>query len=347
MQEVWTGKGLLTWALEEPGDGKNLITGRLVRSREFGQVVRSQGMSALESMMMMADEGDSESWGIEISLGLRSGTSGPIGSHPQIQQVMAMNVKRNDVFRRAPASATASTSAGSIPRFEVPERTVVPLLPAAPRLDGPSSVRPQFTHPLSPTRMVSTTPHVRARDTIKKHPSGRRKKAHQPDQSRSAQNNIRSIDREAPRPPSRHASSSRRVCSDSPEPNSDTSPNDIPAQVFTNPETLTMEQAERLIDNPTFLSMLEKVTGQPIEAARNLKRRREQEQSDALKRIKIDPSLKLPEPPTAPKVPSSPQSVLKCCNCGRTKSAVWRMKTMEDGKSVRVCNGECSKCSQC
>jgi hypothetical protein len=32
--------------------------------------------------------------------------------------------------------------------------------------------------------------------------------------------------------------------------------------------------------------------------------------------------------------------ISKCWNCGRTKSAVWRMKVMDDGKSVRVCNGE-------
>jgi hypothetical protein len=31
---------------------------------------------------------------------------------------------------------------------------------------------------------------------------------------------------------------------------------------------------------------------------------------------------------------------LKCWNCGRTKSAVWRSKVMDDGTTVRVCNGK-------
>jgi hypothetical protein len=44
-QEVWTGKGLVSWALNEPGVGKNLVTGKLVRRREYTRITTTSTLS--------------------------------------------------------------------------------------------------------------------------------------------------------------------------------------------------------------------------------------------------------------------------------------------------------------
>ena len=125
-------------------------------------------------------------------------------------------------------------------------------------------------------------------------------------------------------------------------------PGDIPAQLYKNPETLTKEQAERLMESPAFLSMLSKLTGRPIQSSGSSpkisrKRSRDVTAEGSAKKPKV-----LAEKP-AEAVENRAATVLtskddtptfKCYNCGRTKSAVWRTKVMEDGKSVRVCNGE-------
>ena len=351
MQEVWTGKGLVTWALEEPGDGKNLITGRLIRSRDFVQVVRGQNMSALEAIMTANTEG-SESWGIEISLGLQSGTGAQVGIYPQVQQFMSMTKGRNDLFHRSSvANEGASTSSAGRSHLEHPKHPVaLPLRPIHQRVDLPT-VKLQGPRPLSPTRMVSTAPQTTGREVNKRHSSGKRKKALNPhfEQPRpTANDRARSVDRKGVvKPRLDQASSSRNACGSndcSQESNSEAFPSELPAQLYTNPETLTKEQAERLIESPAFLSMLEKLTGHPIEAVRSLKRGRDGEATDneVVKKVKLEAALQVAPTPCAKAPLADPQTVLKCWNCGRTKSAVWRMKVMDDGKSVRVCNGKSS-----
>lgn len=356
MQEVWTGKGLVNWALEEPGDGKILITGRLVRSCDFKQVVKVQEMSPLEAVMMADIEGDEESWGIEISLGFRSGSGAPVGVYTQVQQVAAMDTKREGIRPRSLNEGEFGSS--GVAQEAQAHRQLQPgstIRRPTPQPEGPIPVR-AAQRPLSPTRLVSTTPHVKVRDINKKHSSGKRKKSNQPStQSSRPKNASSSRSLEHRRPKSR--SSSRHPCDNHDhqhEHSSDSFPGDVPGQIYADPKTLTKEQAERLIESPAFLSMLEKLTGQPIEAARNIRRVREEEAAELAniaKKPKLEPAFKIPHVPSSSKAAASdPQTVLKCWNCGRTKSAVWRMKVMEDGKSVRVCNGKslhqgCDLCS--
>lgn len=355
MQEVWTGKGLVTWALDEPGDGKNLITGRLMKTRDFGHVVKGQDLSPLEEMMMADQEGDEESWGIEISLGLRSGSGGPVGAQLQVQQVKAVNAGKSDTFSRCSLASDTSISPAEGSGSQLPLQPDAPsrLEAQQPTLHAP--VKVQTSHPLSPKRTVSTTPHVRAHEISKRHSSGKRKKTHHADPTRQSmvQSHSHPVDRKSTSKlrPMRTSSSQHMGGSDirRQQLHNDSFPNDLPGQLYVKPDTLTPEQAQRLIESPAFLSMLEKLTGQPILAARGNKRALEQEgeesdpankASDPAKKAKHEPPFKVPGIPSGSRAPpADPQTVLKCWNCGRTKSAVWRMKVMEDGKSVRVCNG--------
>jgi hypothetical protein len=114
-------------------------------------------------------------------------------------------------------------------------------------------------------------------------------------------------------------------------------PHDIPAKLYSDPESLTKEQAERLLESPAFLSMLSKLTGQPIAAGAGPKRPGEVTAGPAEKRVKLEAGAAAV---ATGKDGKGDTETLKCWNCGRTKSAVWRMKKMDDGNSVKVCNGK-------
>ncbi|WWD17083.1 hypothetical protein CI109_101520 [Kwoniella shandongensis] len=378
IQEVWTGKGLVSWALDEPGQGKNLITGRLVRSTEFTRVNREQGMSALEALMAADVAGDEEeqSWGIEISVGLKSSVAGPVGVglHNQVSTVMNMESGRPDAFRR---SSTASSSDGtskprvaeststqfSRPHQPLPKRhePIPPRRPTVPHAH-PSSDGP---HPLLPTRVVSASGRpTPARPTEIKPPprsggaAAKKRKSHAP----NARNQLGAIDSNAdqhlkrrsttpatipaPNQIKRSATMPNNLSSETSEP----FPTDIPAGLFSRPESLTREQAQRLLASPAFLSMLEKLTGAPIDVAAAAKRAREGDDKEEGPSSSSAPANKRAKTGhggagghsrkgSVDEQTGEPVAAgFVCWNCGRTKSAVWRTKVMEDGKSVRVCN---------
>src|SRR6478609_970525 len=48
LNDVWLGSGLLSWALDEAGDGKTMIKGKIVRDVEFPLVKSEGSMSVRE-----------------------------------------------------------------------------------------------------------------------------------------------------------------------------------------------------------------------------------------------------------------------------------------------------------
>lgn len=321
--EVWTGKGLMSWALEEPGEGKNLITGRLVRSTEFARVNKWPEMDPLDALMMADMEGEVESWGIEISLSLKSGAGGSIGAHPSVQSAASRRTSLvNEVATKVQMTASRGGQGLRLPS--------------------------QPTRPLSPSRIVSTKPQTKAtaaRVTSVgnvRGPAGKKRKSQQPTPPPvkapvplvrpALPHHVRPSSAVTAPTPNAVASSSRTPLPASDASSMESFPNDIPAELYSNPASLTKEQAERLIASPAFLSMLERLTGQPIDAATGQKRAADTRLDAANgKRAKTDGGIGEGD--------SGAAAPLKCYNCGRTKSAVWRTKVMEDGQSVRVCNG--------
>ena len=257
-------------------------------------------------------------------------------------------------------------------------------------VSAPSSSQPR---PLSPSRVVSVTPNTKARDLLPqpsvpvngKRPSTRKKKCTntmhthaqppsrvtpQPPARRGASNLAssvtrvdQSLQRSSPAPSSATVASrtTRNIqpASSDAESSSSAFPDDVPATLFSNPATLTKEQAERLMGSPAFLSRLSQLTGHlfplptgppPPGAAtasttqsqsRKRRSRAEEDKAAGNKKAKVNGKsaagdntgeVKAVEAESAP--------ALMCYNCGRTKSAVWRTKVMDDGQSVRVCNGE-------
>ena len=264
-QDVWTGKGLVSWALAEAGDGKSLITGRILRNRSFASAsAPAADVSGLEALVAMADQPSEEAWGIEVAIALKSGMPGLSGS--------------------GPLAATMSTESG-------PSRRI---------------------SPLSPARTVKATPHGRHPDARARTGSGKRKAGLT---DRVETSGIFAESSPGPRPAYARTETARSF------------PDDIPASVYDNPHSLTKAQAERLIQSPAFLAKLEKLTGQPLKRVREGEASREPYSKIARKDAKI---------PLRGESGHTP----KCYNCGRTKSAVWRQKVLDDGKSVRVCNGE-------
>ena len=282
----------MSWALDEPGQGKNLITGRLVRSTEFSRTIKSQGMDAMEALMAL-DHSDEESWGIEISLGLKSGASGSFGVHPQVQSVMSMD---SQIPRRSSSTSSTSIDTETFPR---------PQLPAAPRRPTEPATRP-----ISPSLERKST-EVTPRPTMppKRHSTGKKK------QDRKK---LTEVDPNRP-----HVKSDSELSDGTSE-----VLKDLPAAIFAKPESLTKDQAQRLLDSPAFIGLLESLTGQSV----SNKRKAEGAAGGSAKKTKGNGKGGDDSNGTDPK--------LKCYNCGRIKSAVWRQKTMEDGKSVRVCNGK-------
>lgn len=88
-------------------------------------------------------------------------------------------------------------------------------------------------------------------------------------------------------------------------------------------DTMTPDQAQRLLSNPTFVSMLKNIVQAPASAQPSKRPR--------------GASFDIPK--SAPAGPSTPTSDETCCwNCHTTRSSVWRTKQIDGGKSVRVCN---------
>ncbi|KAK8864609.1 hypothetical protein IAR55_001859 [Kwoniella newhampshirensis] len=377
LQEVWTGKGLVSWALDEPGQGKNLITGRLVRSLEFTRVNREQGMSALEALMAadLAGDEEEESWGIEISVGLKSGVAGPVGVglHNQVSSVVAMDGGRPDALRRSSTASSSDNISKSRGAEPTSNQFARPYQSLPKRHDPIPPRRPQFPHahsssdgpqPLHPARVVSIgkpTPvrPTEARQSRSSQASGSGAKKRK---SNTGRNQLGAIDPTADHlelrsttpasvpPPTqirRSATLPNNISSETSEP----FPTDIPAGLFSRPESLTREQAQRLLASPAFLSMLEKLTGAPIDVAAAAKRARvgdDKEDGPASssssapnKRAKTGhggAGGHVRKGSVDEQTGESVSSGFVCWNCGRTKSAVWRTKVMENGKSVRVCN---------
>ncbi|EIW70517.1 hypothetical protein TREMEDRAFT_61019 [Tremella mesenterica DSM 1558] len=290
--QVWTGKGLISWALDEPGQGKNLITGRLIRSREFTRIIKTQGMNPMEALMIF-EEWEEESWGIEISLGLKSGTSGSFGIHPQIREVMAMD---NDLRR---SSSSPSSEAEPIVVSHSSTRKSYDTSSTHERVREPSPEKERKSE--SPDATPRASALVKRQSSVKRKSEPRKRLA--------------SVDVNR---------SSSRSGVEGQSSDSESFPKDLPAEAYTKPEHLTKEQAQRLLESPAFLGLLEKLTGEPVGG----KRKAEGHVGGSSKKVKPNPKSE----------GKKDENTLKCYNCGRTKSAVWRQKTMEDGKSVRVCN---------
>lgn len=117
-------------------------------------------------------------------------------------------------------------------------------------------------------------------------------------------------------------------------------PSKILSHSYKDPSTLTEAQAQRLLASPHFLSLLNKMTNgeentQPVASTStngstgNRKKKRKAE-------VQVLRESQKQHSHSA----SSQQAGYVCYNCGRTRSAVWRMKEVDNGEQRRVCNGE-------
>lgn len=288
--------------------------------------------------------GDRPAWGIEVSVGLRSGNQ---PHHPpaktQLASVQAVDRRSSvmsDSSRHASSSPGPSSHHQHHPHNPARPRAAVASLPyRAPTHPPIASARPAI-RPLSPSRVVSATPNTKARDiaAMPKRSAGSvagtsASAASTSSAKRKKPVADRSSRQKAPlgrRP--RTSTDGRQGSSSDAEP----FPHDIPARLYSDPESLTKEQAERLLESPAFLSMLSKLTGQPIAAGTGTKRPGDATAGPAVKRVKLEAGTAAD---ASGKDGQGDAETLKCWNCGRTKSAVWRMKKMDDGNSVKVCNG--------
>jgi hypothetical protein len=247
--EVWTGKGLVSKALDEPGLGKNLITGRLVRRREFAIGTNGDGVDPLMALMRCQEGG---AWGIEVSLGLRNGHG---HGHGQVFGLGQGQHQLSGSRSTSPLPVTpAIASSSSAP--PMPARHSYPAVPQQPRRPTiPSARTTSYLPPSSDARTSSTPARAPPNPTTRK-PTTTKKR---------------------PTPPPRHLASfdtnSRRPSTSK---TSTGLPLDIPRHVYDNPDLLTKEQAERLIASPFFLDKLSEMTGHPL--VPKVKREREDDQ---------------------------------------------------------------------
>lgn len=318
--EVWTGKGLVSWALDEPGVGKSLITGRLVRRAEFASVATaSAGVSALEALVAAHKnvDADGAAWGIELCVGLKPGSSGTGPAFP------------------GPLHASVEDgSAAGVPVF--PDGLPLPVH-APPQM--PSSSASYSDMSATPTQDKPKLPRGRPLGKKKKAAAAaaEREKLQQRDQNVPIRPALTPASRPIPPSPAiaQQPSSSR----------SDETSMGIPAEIYAKPETMTKDQAQRLLESPAFLNMLEQLTGAPIKSATE-KARAEAEARAAEASSSSSGSKKRPSPDQGGPAPKrrygARQTPLagtatRCYNCGTTKSSVWRTKKVED-KMERVCN---------
>jgi hypothetical protein len=370
--EVWSGKGLLTWALSEPGQGKNLITGRLIRSHDFTHLTRND-LSPLEALVAGHIE-DPESdgvWGIEVSLALKASTprqaDGMRGSHGQLASNASQNgTTHSDIFRRSSVVSVSipDLEPHSSPSIATPmhdeEHFARPSLPAVPSRAIPSQARPESSR--VPAK-GEKTPATKTRSGDKsKSTSGKKKRSHHShshasysnshshshsnsnshpqSQSQSAQDRprLQALDLNAASSARPSARPLLKVKSGSSDGSSESFPSDIPAALYNKPESLTKEQAQRLLASPAFLSMLERVSGNNLQGKR--RGGDKEETCEPVGKKQRHDHAHGHGHGTGHGKKKEDKEELKCWNCGRTKSAVWRSKTMDDGTTVRVCNGE-------
>jgi predicted Fe-S protein YdhL (DUF1289 family) len=246
--EVWTGKGMLSWAVAEAGEGKTLVTGRLVRIA--GDV--DEGLDAL-----VARGDDGLEWGLEISLGVKSAARA-------VDEHETGCTPLDHLFGKTVTVPLPFTSTKPISDF------------ATDRLPLPSRLKPTLT-----------------------------------------------VKSEFPVTPDPGAF-----------------PIDIPGEIYKDPSSLTEAQAQRLLASPHFVDLLKKVSsGQGAGGESPLSHGGTA--ASKKKKRKADNVLKETQKQSpASQPPTSQPSGYVCYNCGRTKSAVWRMKEMDDGEQRRVCNGK-------
>lgn len=364
--EVWTGKGLVSWSLAEHGQGKNLIAGRLERDAAFTTVIRTQGMSALEALMAADQMGDAseESWGIDISVGLNMGLGAPGGfararaNSPAVQRRRSGSEReeREHITSAYPRQQKRASVPSTPQTFDIQEE-----LPAHPSSSSYSQDLPfRPNHNINHASSPIEPPRARGRPVKSVSTGGRPRKIPASSHGSSA-----SIDGADPR--QRPASSQRPY--EIPLPSSEGSSvydalSSIPENILARPESLTREQAQRLLASPAFIDMLGKITGTSIPTGKpnaNNKRPRDGEEVEVQ-----PPKRKRGRPTKAEKAAKEAQEAAArlaeavkqkaeavhgpqedsrnpvCWNCGRTKSAIWRTKVMENGQSVRVCNGKWS-----
>ena len=129
----------------------------------------------------------------------------------------------------------------------------------------------------------------------------------------------------------------------------------IPSALYKDPTSLTQEQAKRLLESPSFLELLERTANKPASTRteRTHAHRKPTHDAPVLMALPVwkekgTAGSALTTVPNAKRVKHNETSArgggkakldMKCWNCGRTKSSVWRSRTMEDGTAVRVCNG--------
>lgn len=288
--EVWQGKGLVSWALEEQGEGKNLITGRIVRRAEFtGFTTVTEGVCALEALAAAnssAGNDDGQAWGIEVAVGLKSGMTG-LGTFPG---------PLHQTVERGIVAAHAGSLARPLPRQQQqqPHPQSEPVMGKPPLQRAPSHGLPRIS------------PMHRLPSSASKPTSGRAGAPIQPTRGRPRKRSMDSDDR---------ALSSIDLNLATPRTDG--------SLVIPKPEEITPEQAALLLKDPSFLQMLEGMTGAPISAM--VAEQRQTDDDDVVtKRARFDDTDVAPE--------------LRCSNCSTTRSSVWRTKKGDDGQSVRVCN---------
>ncbi|KAI9639319.1 uncharacterized protein MKK02DRAFT_39617 [Dioszegia hungarica] len=310
--EVWSGKGLVSWALAEPGQGKNLITGRLIQSMEFAAVGAAQveGMDALEALMIADGEG---CWGLEVNISMRpqgGPMTGPLGGQGARAGTPVPMGNRGD--REA---SVLSEVPFQVKREMTPSQTVQPTLVRASTSTRILS-RPTVPHTHSAPAQPSSTPAASSssRKTRVASSSGSKKRKATAADDRALANISTNSSAD---------SIHRAVRDDSHDPKFMIP--SIPAAIYNNPSSLTKDQVNRLLASPAFLDLLEKTAGQPIVDAAT-KKEQQIATATAAKRVKHDHG------------DECGTGENKCYNCGRTKSSVWRSRTMEDGSAVRVCN---------
>ena len=260
---------------------------------------------------MCVGKSEEESWGIEVSLGLKDTTNGTLGFAPAHSQAAVISRQPSPVIPISSPVVHASSSNGH--HFQRPAHPAVPRrsvpAPHAP-VAGPSVPTPQRRLPAStPARPTPQSQPTR----VKAVPTTKKKRPTPPSR------HLASVDTN-----SKHASTSKTRHPAAPQANL---PFEIPRHVYDNPDLLTKEQAERLIASPLFLDKISQMTGHPLVP----KVKREREDEGHLGSVKK---------PRFSRTDADGESTSKCYNCGRVKSYVWRQMTLDDGNVVTICNGE-------
>lgn len=305
--EVWSGKGRLTWALREPGDGKILVTGRLVRSTDFGAAVTSPDLPPLEALAAAYDEMNTGSgaWGIEIELAMKEHAGATAA-------------------RQQASSAATATAAAPVPlRKEAVQvsRSMSPLGFPGAGLPSPAGFRPNQANAKSGPKPGSSG------TTRRPTPQAGRPKLAEVDLNGSQQGSTTSMARTGSKGVAPTRPLERTVSEES-------FPSDIPSDVYNKPDSLTKEQAARLLASPAFLDMLEKASGASLSSSPALLA-----SATTFAAREYGGGLRAPQKRMRHERKVDVAETPKCFNCGRVKSSVWRCRKMENGEVVRVCNG--------